>query len=555
MAVFKLKHTRALPENAVIHTERQTGRKYIEIKTDTSKTLKVYLTKDGKGYLCPQKKWAGTYKDYFGKRCRISLCTDKTASELALGELRKNMELLRAGRSIPVIDKIAPLIRKPIIEALEASGQAKKAQRLSKQSIINVHLKDYITHLESKGAKAKHRKEVKRAITTIVKDCGFRTPSDIALSPVEEFVIKKKDSGASDRTCNGYTDALRYFIYWAMKRGILEENPLVGLKRRDERTNRVREVRPLVPSEIVRLLEATYHRPLKSREGQKLSARTIQKLQRLGEERRLILSLMLYSGLRVNEVRGLIWSDVDLESKTPFLRVRARITKNSKPTTLPLHDWLLSLLKSWKEKNPEAKLSDKIVKVPSTMLKVLNSDLEWAGIEKTVNGKTVHLHACRHSFITMLAREGVQPHIVKQLARHSKTDMTMSVYTHIIHGDENLAISALPMPQAKTDVMEIIATGTDSSTGGVQKGVHDIQNGVQNGVHTGGSTFDKISAIGHNQENPYQVVLGHNPLQTKTLGNKKASLSAIDNKVLEMGGTGLEPVTSCVSSRRSSQLS
>jgi hypothetical protein len=67
-----------------------------------------------------------------------------------------------------------------------------------------------------------------------------------------------------------------------MKRGIHEENPLVSLKKQDERTSRVREARPLVPSEIVRLLEATYHRPLKNREGQKLSVRTIQKQRRLG---------------------------------------------------------------------------------------------------------------------------------------------------------------------------------------------------------------------------------------------------------------------------------
>lgn len=305
MAVYKPKHARSLPENVAIHTERQTGRKYIQVETGKGRKAKAYLTADGKKYLHSQKKWAGAYKDYFGKRCRITLCTDKTASELALGELQKNMELLRAGRSMSPVDKIAPLIQKPIIEALEASGQAKKAQRLSKQSIIDVHLEDYITHLESKGTKLKHRKEVKRCIKTIVEDCGFHTPADITLHLVEEFVIKKKNVGLSDRTVNVYTDNLRYFIYWAIERGILEENPLVGLKRRDEKTNRVREARPLAPQEIELLLDVAYRRPLECRQGQKLLANTINKFQRLGEERWLIYSLMLYTGLRVDEVRNL----------------------------------------------------------------------------------------------------------------------------------------------------------------------------------------------------------------------------------------------------------
>ena len=41
----------------------------------------------------------------------------------------------------------------------------------------------------------------------------------------------------------------------------------------------------------------------------------------------------------------------------------------------------------------------------------------------------------------------------------------------------------------------------------------------------------------------------------RPFGIKKALLSAVDNRAKTMGGTGLEPVTSCVSSRRSSRLS
>ncbi len=77
----------------------------------------------------------------------------------------------------------------------------------------------------------------------------------------------------------------------------------------------------------------------------------------------------------------------------------------------------------------------------------------------------------------------------------------------VIYGDENIAIDALPIPLAAVS------------------------------------------------KNPHHVVLRHNHLKTKMLDNKKTSLHAIDNKVVKLGGTGLEPVASCVSSRRSNQLS
>ncbi len=559
MAVFKPKHTRPLPEDAPIHTERKSGkkRKYIEATSKRGKKSKAYVTADGKSYLCEQKKWAGFYRDYHGIRRKISLCTDKTASELALGELHRLMELLGAGRSIPPIDEIAPIIRKPVVNALEESGQGNKTQRLSKLSILGVHLEDYMAHLESKGTTHKHRKEVKRCIKTLVEGCVFRTMADIALGRVEEFVIRKKGEGVSDRTTNVYTDRLRYFVLWAIERRIIEENPLTGLKRRDEKTNRVREARPLSPDEIEALLESAYNRPLEDRAGQKLSDRTIRKLRQTGQQRRLIYSLMLYTGLRVNEVRSLKWSDVEIGTEKPFLSVRAKITKNSKSTTLPLHTWLVSLLKEWKGQNSEVEASDSIVKVPTSMLRVFDRDCKAAGINKEVDGKVVHLHACRHSFITMLARQGAQPHITRKLARHSKMDMTMGVYTHIVHGDDSIAIEALPIPQQRE--VETRATGTDdrvaTSKAHVRNHVHGGPNHVRNHVQSAGLTRDQKCTFGNKGHERAKSSKDSKPLNERDLGNKKAPLSLIVSEGEAVGGTGLEPVASCVSSRRSSQLS
>ena len=86
----------------------------------------------------------------------------------------------------------------------------------------------------------------------------------------------------------------------------------------------------------------------------------------------------------------------------------------------------------------------------------------------------------------------------------------MSVYTHVVYGDENFAIEALPIPQAKAETAEIVAAGTDNDKGGVQKG-----------AQTAVFTRDKLSIVGNGQQNPHQIALNHNPFKTSLLGNKK----------------------------------
>jgi integrase len=161
----------------------------------------------------------------------------------------------------------------------------------------------------------------------------------------------------------------------------------------------------------------------------------------------------LNTGLRVNETRQLVWADVNL--KDNFVSVRPTTTKNSKAATLPLHSYVVGLLKAWQDKHPQAEQGGRIVNLPksnSSLLKAFNRDLEFAGIEKTDDvGRVVHLHALRHSFTSLLAREGVHPHVLQSLARHSRVDTTMSFYTHVLRGDDVSAIQSLRQPKDKQD--------------------------------------------------------------------------------------------------------
>ena len=139
--VFRPTYKKTLPKGETIHKEEVDGqwKHHIKLKDSRGREIKGYLTEDGTGYLHPQKNWAGYYKDYNGKRRKISLCTDKGASQSAINCLMDLIGKLRAGRSAPPLSEIPPLIHKAAKEALVAGGQVTKLDTLSRKP-INEHV-------------------------------------------------------------------------------------------------------------------------------------------------------------------------------------------------------------------------------------------------------------------------------------------------------------------------------------------------------------------------------------------------------------------------------
>ena len=452
MSVFKPTYSYPIPDGASIHKTKD--KKYINLKDHNNRTIKAFLTKDESACLKPQRNFAGRYSDYHGKRRTITLCQEKEASQAALNELVKYIELLRAGRSIPPLNEVSPIVRDRIQDALRDSGQETRGDQLGRKPLKQL-FDLYIEDLQASGTTQEHRTEVKRCLKVIASDCDFQYLKDICQPPVKEFINKKKASGLSDRTVNVYADRLRYFCNWAYNNRLLSQNPFVDFKRLDEKTNRVREARSLTPDEVEKLLDGAYRRPLEKRQGKYKNIRpaSIRKYSLKGEERRLAYALMLYTGLRVNEVRQLVWNDINIKER--YIRARATTTKNSKLCTLPVHRYVKELLTAWKQKHHDAKPKDKVVVIPasnSSFLKAFNRDLEFAGIEKRDElDRVVHLHSLRHSFCSLLASQGVFPHILKKLARHSDIQTTMSYYTHVLHGDDVQAIDSLYGPQGKQE--------------------------------------------------------------------------------------------------------
>lgn len=144
----------------------------------------------------------------------------------------------------------------------------------------------------------------------------------------------------------------------------------------------------------------------------------------------LIIQLLGLSGIRVSELTGLDWSDIDLTTKS--MRV---IGKGDKERIVPLAAPLVALLTEWSSERGPVFKNDKgerlSVRTVQHMLK-RHIDRLKPYLSFLVH-KQVTPHKLRHTFASRLAMAGVDVLTIQQLLGHESV-ATTQVYAHI--GDE-----------------------------------------------------------------------------------------------------------------------
>ena len=227
------------------------------------------------------------------------------------------------------------------------------------------------------------------------------------------WLQEQTDNGMGARTRNSYREPMNTFCNWAVdKGGCLNYNPFKKVPKLLEDVDVRHERRALTGEEIERLLKAAEERPLHDvtaiRRGPRKNTakadvcdRAKQEAIRLGMERRLIYATLLYTGLRKNELASITCGQVFLNDKIPHIYLKAASAKSRKAAQLPLHPELIRQLKDWiafKQREGKATSKEKLFNVPSTLDKILNRDLVFAGIEKRdAMDRVIDVHALRHS--------------------------------------------------------------------------------------------------------------------------------------------------------------
>ena len=160
----------------------------------------------------------------------------------------------------------------------------------------------------------------------------------------------------------------------------------------------------------------------------------------------MCLKLLYYCGLRIGELKGITWKDIDFENRT--VSINKQITQQScrsrwsfsPPKTaksnrvLPLTKVLLNDLEMLKKSDSELLfgfndsyfvIGDIAPQISSTITAKKNRNCGLAGV------KQIRIHDFRHSCASLLIYKGANINTVSKFLGHTKIEETLNTYTHL----------------------------------------------------------------------------------------------------------------------------
>jgi integrase len=473
--VFKKTFTKPLPMGAEIIVRK--GERLARWKNAKGKARTALLTtgKDGSDRVIIESPFfIAKYRDGAGLVREIATgCKDETAARQVLADLERRAELVLSN----------------VMTASEAAIGDHQATPLA------VHFAAYLAHLEAAGTCTVYRANAERQLNRLAADCSFGRLSDLNRAALERWLVTRAREGMGARTRNSYLVTATCFANWCADPNVqrLAGNPFAGIVKANEKADPRRQRRAMTEAELLRLLPIARSRPLREaltvRKGPRKGERYADvrpevraRLDLVGRERALIYKTLVLSGLRKGELASLTVGQLYLDGPVCYAALDAADEKNGEGSDIPLRDDLADDLRAWLadklDRLQQAALTDgspiparlppdaPVFAVPSQLCKILDRDLQLAGIAKRDDrGRTLDVHALRTTFGTLLSKGGVMPRTAQAAMRHSKIELTMGVYTDPKLLDVRGALDTLPALSLDGETAErqaMRATGTDS---------------------------------------------------------------------------------------------
>jgi integrase/recombinase XerC len=242
------------------------------------------------------------------------------------------------------------------------------------------------------------------------KEADAVRPRDVDPLAVRSFLAALTRQGLGKRSQGRTLSAVRSLFRFACREGILEANPAQGV-----RTPKAPKTLPrhLRPGEVESLIEAPAGEgPLVLRD-------------------RAILELLYAAGLRVSELVGLDWPDVDLSAR--MVRVlgkgsKERMVPFGRPAAVALRGWLgaWETLRTPSDDGQPVFLNHQGTRLTDRSVRRVID--RWVDAAAVARG--VHPHTLRHTFATHLLEGGADLRAIQELLGHSSLSTTQK-YTHL----------------------------------------------------------------------------------------------------------------------------
>lgn len=161
--------------------------------------------------------------------------------------------------------------------------------------------------------------------------------------------------------------------------------------------------------------------------------------------------LMLYTGLRIGECLGLMWEDVDLDSRKIHIRHTLSNVGGKKTLTPPktktsmrtvfFNDFVYELLKKHRleQRKLQLALGSGFAHPEMVFTAENGSYKDRSSLHRSLKRKLkgtkfefMHAHLLRHTNATLLLNEGIDLKIVSEHLGHSQINVTANVYTAVL---------------------------------------------------------------------------------------------------------------------------
>ena len=287
-------------------------------------------------------------------------------------------------------------------------------------------LTEWLENYQKEHIKARTYSRYQGLITMhIVPTLGERNISELGRREIQEFLTQQKKDGnmrngekLSATSTNMMLSVLNLAFEYACDMEYIEENPCVRVRRTKAETKKIEaftvEEQRAIECEISRSDDKWLHGIL----------------------------LCLYTGLRIGELLGLTWDDVD------FSKGIIKITKTVYREKDGNGIWQLYV------DTPKTKASDRIIPLPEYIVYMLRQDYETAQTPYVVENKKgermsirsyqyifeklteragvrkLNFHALRHTFATRAIECGMDIKTVADIMGHQNASITLNRYAH-----------------------------------------------------------------------------------------------------------------------------
>ena len=155
---------------------------------------------------------------------------------------------------------------------------------------------------------------------------------------------------------------------------------------------------------------------------------------------KLVINILLYTGLRVSEMISLKWKDIDFKNRKITVKSLKK-RGQEKNRIVPLHENLHLIFSEYLKEQRNINADSLIFPSPQDPTKPLRRETincMLKSVAKKHNIEHAYPHKFRHTFATNMRRTGAELHTISSLLGHENFNTTL-VYAHVTQDETNKA--------------------------------------------------------------------------------------------------------------------